>query len=207
MTILQTRRLELNPISPDDAAWLVALHADPRVNTYVADGVIDRLDIARYAIAFVINQTKTCSTLGWWIATTRESGERIGFFSLMRLDGSADIEVGLRLAPCGWGRGYAVEGCEALVKRAFAEQPIALLWGTCHAGHRSVHHMFAQLGFSYVGMRAAYGTTLAAFHVANPQLGTPRRCLTRREAMAQERVWRPLIESSSSTIAAPQTTR
>jgi RimJ/RimL family protein N-acetyltransferase len=62
---------------------------------------------------------------GLWAATVAETGEVVGFVGLTPplwfRDLAAQVEVGWRLAPRAWGRGYATEGGRAALQSAWSE--------------------------------------------------------------------------------------
>lgn len=63
--------------------------------------------------------------MGWAAVTLKETGEPIGFAGLAAVRFKADfapaVEIGWRLAPERWGKGYATEAAEALLAHGFQE--------------------------------------------------------------------------------------
>jgi RimJ/RimL family protein N-acetyltransferase len=57
--------------------------------------------------------------LGVWRAARRDNGAYIGWFALNYAGKTTDIEVGYRLLPGAWARGFATEGAKALVDYGF----------------------------------------------------------------------------------------
>jgi RimJ/RimL family protein N-acetyltransferase len=117
---LLTERLRLRPWCDADRAPFGGMNADERVMQYFpsvitqeqTDGVITRVQ-------------GHFDTWGWgfWAAELRATGEFIGFIGLLvpRPDIPAYpcVEVGWRLAPQFWGKGYATEGAAASLDFAF----------------------------------------------------------------------------------------
>lgn len=117
---LLTERLRLRPWCDTDRAPFAAMCADEQVMRYFpstinqeqSDGVVARLQ-GHFA------------TWGWgfWAAELRATSEFIGFIGLLvpRPDIPAYpcVEVGWRLAPQFWGKGYATEGARASLDFAF----------------------------------------------------------------------------------------
>ncbi len=68
---------------------------------------------------------------GWgnWAVELLDTGEFIGFIGLniprRKLPFSPCTEVGWRLKPTAWGRGYATEGAKACLKQAFTQLGLA----------------------------------------------------------------------------------
>jgi RimJ/RimL family protein N-acetyltransferase len=122
---LETARLRLRRFTEEDAADLVALHGDPAVMRYIDVGPVPRAQVeGRDLPRFLREYRELPDGLGHWAATARAGGEFLGWFGLSPsssrgLDGGT--EIGYRLRPAVWSRGYATEGARALVRRAFTE--------------------------------------------------------------------------------------
>jgi RimJ/RimL family protein N-acetyltransferase len=84
--------------------------------------------------------------LGIWHASD-SAGQFLGQFSLMPVGSSGDVELGARLLPRAWGRGYALEGGRALCAHAFDVLGLDRLVGLCHTENRSVPPVLRRLGF------------------------------------------------------------
>jgi RimJ/RimL family protein N-acetyltransferase len=131
---LETARLRLRRFTGEDAADLAALHGDPAVMRYIDVRPVPREDVEGRELPRVLREYRELPDgLGHWVATARAGGEFLGWFGLSPasspgLDGGT--EIGYRLRPGAWGRGYATEGARALVRRAFTELGIERVVGT-----------------------------------------------------------------------------
>ncbi|GHC75381.1 GNAT family N-acetyltransferase [Limoniibacter endophyticus] len=109
--IATTDRLTLRLWQDEDRAFFHRLNSDPGIMTYFprtltrgeSDAVMDRIN-AEYALE------KFCLSA----VALRETGELIGFVGLHRVTGPAPmptgaVEIGWRLAPEFWQKGYASE--------------------------------------------------------------------------------------------------
>jgi ribosomal-protein-alanine N-acetyltransferase len=118
MQILETERLLLRHLTPDDLDDLAALYADPVVmrfwpRPYTREEARERIDRA----------IRSYSEVGHDLyATVYKPEDRfIGRCGLLRqvIDGAAELEVAYMLAKEYWGRGLATEAARALRDYAF----------------------------------------------------------------------------------------
>jgi RimJ/RimL family protein N-acetyltransferase len=134
-TLLQTPRLRLRALAPDDAPRLAALDADTDVLRYIGTPIATSLQGYEEFIAALYPKyfhNKDSSPLyGFWAAEERETGVFLGWFLLRpALDyrfaaearyETGQVEIGYRFHQSTWGKGYATEGAQELVRRALLE--------------------------------------------------------------------------------------
>jgi RimJ/RimL family protein N-acetyltransferase len=155
---IETRRLALREFRAGDEADLVDLHRDPRVCEYLVDDPVRTEDEARRVIRWLVGRVYPDSPgFGIWHASLRDSGAFAGFFSLTRVPGSDDVELGARLHPRVWGRRLALEGAEALVAHAFGSLRLERLVGIAHPLNRPVRFFLECLGFERLSADADAG--------------------------------------------------
>ena len=121
---LETDRLILRRFTEDDADFLVDLDSDPQVVRYTSGGPATPRDvIVREHIPAYLDYYERFAGYGFWVAIEQSTGAFLGWFHL-RPAGEAPVdepELGYRLKRSAWGKGYATEGSQALVDKAFAE--------------------------------------------------------------------------------------
>ena len=123
---LGTERLVLRGWRDEDREPFARLNADPRVTEFLtraldraeSDALVDRI-VAHWADGGV----------GLWAVERREDGAFLGFTGLSVPGFDAPfmpaVEVGWRLAPETWGRGYATEAARAAVAFGFEARGLA----------------------------------------------------------------------------------
>jgi len=121
---LETERLILRRLVPDDVDVITALDADPAVMRYITGGLpTPREEIRDDYLPFWMAYYERGDRYGFWAAIERRTGDFLGWFHLRPGPDDADDEpeLGYRLVASAWGRGYASEGSRALVRKAFLE--------------------------------------------------------------------------------------
>ncbi len=121
--IIQTSRLILRQWSSADLEPFAKLNADPKVMEYFPS-ILTREESDQMAKRM---EAKIAERgWGWWAVSAPGVAEFIGFIGLNNVDKSTlpahftpAVEIGWRLAPDYWGKGYAVEGAMACLKYGF----------------------------------------------------------------------------------------
>jgi RimJ/RimL family protein N-acetyltransferase len=130
---VETRRLVLRGFVESDLDAVAWLLGEPRVMRYIEDGKpVTRAEVERAVLPKVMGG-------GWWAAHVKASGAFVGWFELSAA-GRGVAELGYRLHPDFWGRGYATEGAAALVEhaRAVGLRRVVAYAMTVNAGSRRV---------------------------------------------------------------------
>jgi RimJ/RimL family protein N-acetyltransferase len=138
---VETPRLRLRPITPDDADRLVTLDADPEVMRYITGGRPTPPDEAERIIARSIGHR--------WVAFAHGDDAFVGWFGL-RPSAGLDRELGYRLRRACWGRGLATEGARALVDLAFAELDASRVWAQTMTVNTASRRVMERCGLRFV---------------------------------------------------------
>jgi len=159
---LDTPRLSLRELTPDDLADVTRMLNDaevtryyPRVHTVEDSGRWLRRQLDRYAR----------DGHGLWRVGERSSGAFVGQCGLVAqvVDGNAEIELGYLLTREQWGHGYATEAARAALDWGFRvlrpERVISLIDPANLASQRVAR----RLGMSREGETAKWGRRLCVY--------------------------------------------
>ena len=118
MTVLETERLVLRELLPDDAPFMLALLNEPSYILNIADRGVRDLDGARRYLEERWRTSYREHGFGLWAVVERSSGMATGLCGLVRRDGLDDVDIGYAFLPAFWGRGYAIESARGVTAHA-----------------------------------------------------------------------------------------
>src|SRR5947209_7345825 len=132
MVVLETERLLLRYFTEADADALLHMESEPDMLRYVGRKPLADVDAYRKKIRSIfLPYYDKPGGYGAWAIIEKASGEFLGGCSLrpgMDADVAAvmgyrpdEVELGFGLRKPSWGRRYATELAQALVRRAFTE--------------------------------------------------------------------------------------
>jgi ribosomal-protein-alanine N-acetyltransferase len=121
MKILETQRLILRTLRPDDLDELFALYRDPEIRRYFPDGTLTREQTQEELDWFVGGGDPDHPRLGLWATLHKETGRFIGRCGLIpwSIDGRDEVEVAYLLAKDHWRQGLGAEITQALLHYGF----------------------------------------------------------------------------------------
>jgi RimJ/RimL family protein N-acetyltransferase len=150
MHILDTRRLSLRTIEPDDAAFYLALVSDPSWIRHIGDKGLRSVDAAREAILVgpCVMQQRLGHSL--YVVERREDGAALGLCGLIKRDSLPEVDIGYALRPAYWGNGYAHEAAAAVLAHGRDVIGLARLLGITSPDNTSSNALLKKLGLSFV---------------------------------------------------------
>lgn len=167
---LETERLLLRPLCLDDLALCVEMWSDPDVMRFVGEP-----ETAEEIEEYFHYPMRRCGdgAIGDWSIQDKNSQEKLGVVLLHPLpiqeddtdwellNGAgfpeAEIEIGYHLKKSSWGKGYATEATERLLRFAFEETPLLEIVATISDENEPSRNVLNKIGLKEVGTRLAYG--------------------------------------------------
>ena len=115
MKVLETDRLNLRRLSPDDAEFILELLNDPSFLRFIGDKGVRTLDDARnYILNGPVDMYNRLG-FGLYLTELKKSGAPIGICGLIKRDGLEDVDIGFAFLPKFRARGYAYESAAAVM--------------------------------------------------------------------------------------------
>ncbi len=134
----------LRSFTVHDVQLIVALDDDPGVLRFINGGRSTPREVAaNEMLPRFMARYGDDERFGYWVAIDKSNREFLGWFALHPpgREPSDVVELGYRLRRAAWGRGFATEGAQALVRGAFTELAVARVWAqtmTVNTGSRRV---------------------------------------------------------------------
>jgi ribosomal-protein-alanine N-acetyltransferase len=166
--ILETPRLTLRELVPEDIDFMAEMLADAEVMRYypkrltrdLAAEWIER-QIARYQ----------ADGHGLWLAIERETGRPVGQVGLVRqtINGAEECEVGYLIHQPFWRHGFATEGAQACRDYAFTVLRKPRVISLVRPDNAASQGVARNLGMEVVGRAPHGGAEHMVFAVHNPK--------------------------------------
>ncbi|MCG9696198.1 GNAT family N-acetyltransferase [Shewanella sp. Isolate11] len=121
--IIDTPRLMMREFTLDDAAAVLRFATDPQVNRYTGDsGRIASIEDARQLIETAWLSAYRQHGFARYALICKQDSQLIGFCGIkvepLLNRGAGGIDIGYRMLPDYWGRGYATEAVKACIDYA-----------------------------------------------------------------------------------------
>ncbi len=172
----QTERLRFREFRPADLADVLRLDGDPRVMRYIGDGRVGTRRAIADALDRAARHYRNYPGLGVWPAEERSNGRFIGWFCLKYIPKTVEVEVGYRLLPEAWGRGFATEGAKALVAYGLGDIGLYRIVGITHPDNAASQRVLHKAGLRDAGWGRYYDRDVRVFvaEQVRPELSRER---------------------------------
>lgn len=112
--MLDTERLVIRSFRSDEVEKVYQLDSNYKVMKYITEGItLSKSESKKRLCSFIENYQQN-DRLGVWLVELKDKKEFIGRASLLKNEDLNIIEIGYRLLPEFWGKGYASEVIESL---------------------------------------------------------------------------------------------
>jgi RimJ/RimL family protein N-acetyltransferase len=150
--IIETERLVLREVTPEDAAFVLDLLNSPGFLENIGDRGVRTLDEARTYIEDKVLGSYRDHGFGMWLTEDKVGKRQIGLAGLVRREGLDMPDVGYAFIPDAWGRGYAQEAAAAVLAHARGPMGIPNLAAITTPENFASMAVLRKIGFSFHGM-------------------------------------------------------
>jgi len=152
VTVLQTERLALRRLSPDDAEFILDLLNQPSFLRYIGDkGVRNNEEAINYIQTGPVASYEQHG-FGLYLVQLKETGASIGICGLLKRDTLPDVDIGFAFLPAYWSRGYALESAEAVMKYGQEKFGLQRIVAITSLDNESSIKLLEKLGMKFEGL-------------------------------------------------------
>ncbi len=113
--VLETQRLALREMSPDDAEFILGLLNEPSFLRYIGDKKVRTVEDARQYISTGPVESYERFGFGLYLVELKESRAAMGICGLIQREQLDDVDVGFAFLPRFYSQGYAFESAAAVM--------------------------------------------------------------------------------------------
>ncbi len=151
---IETERLILREFRETDVEDFFEMDSNPEVHKYLGNNPVKTIEQAREVIA-TIRQQYLDNGIGRWVTIEKSSGRFIGWSGLkfIREEENNHInfyDVGYRLHPKYWGKGYATESCKAALEFGFGTMNLNEIIGIANEENKASRRALEKCGLKFV---------------------------------------------------------
>lgn len=148
---LETKRLILREITYEDTEGLFELDSDAEVHRYLGKTLLSNMQQVKPIIDF-IRQQYIDYDIGRWAIINKSSNEFIGWCGLKYITEPTNghinyYDLGYRLIPRFWGKGYASEAAKATLEYGFQEMKLTEIFAIADCRNEKSDRVLKKLGF------------------------------------------------------------
>lgn len=149
MKRMQTNRLSLREVEPDDAAFMLSVLNDPGFIQYIGDrGVHTQQQAERYISEKMLASYQQYG-FGMYVVVRNSDSQAIGICGLVRRPGLDDVDIGFAFLPEFCGHGYALESAQAVMMHAQNDLKLKRVVAITSADNHSSIRLLDKLGYQY----------------------------------------------------------
>jgi RimJ/RimL family protein N-acetyltransferase len=149
MTVLETERLWLRPMSVDDAEFILALLNEPSFLRYIGDKQVRNLEDARQYILNGPVASYERHGLGLLLVEMKGSQTPIGMCGLLKRDELPEPDIGFALMPDFWNKGLAFEAAAAVLQDARDRLTLQRILAITSLDNDASIKLLERLGFKF----------------------------------------------------------
>ena len=181
---LETERLVLRRFTADDVDAIVELDSDPEVMFFINGGrPTPRAEVEDEILPFWLAFYDDDRGYGFWAAIEKSTGRFLGWFHFRPHTTGEAVELGYRLRRSAWGKGYATEGCRALIAKGFTDLDVERVYAETMVVNTASRRVMEKAGLRYVRTFVADWPD----KIPGDEHGDVEYALTRAEWLAQDR--------------------
>jgi RimJ/RimL family protein N-acetyltransferase len=166
--ILETERITMEPITPEDLEWLIEMRTPDAVNRYLGGPAMQNRESLTKRLPFYLSCHEKHG-FGFSIMTLKETGEKIGTSGLQPLEESGEIEVGYNLSEKYWRKGLGYECAMGWLEFGFEEAGLDKIVAVAHPDNTGSWRIMEKCGMRFRGNEEHYGIDCVVYEITRDE--------------------------------------
>ncbi len=154
--MLETERLLMNKIRPDDLPWLIEMRTPDAVNRYLGGPEMQNAEALTKRLPFYL-ECHDKYGFGFCTMMLKSTGEMIGTSGLQPLEDTGEIEVGYNLSKKYWRQGFGYECAMAWLKYGFETAGLERIVAVADPANTGSWRIMEKCGMKYQKTEQHYG--------------------------------------------------
>jgi len=152
LNIIETERLILRQMQPEDAAFILKLLNEPSWLRFIGDKGVRTIEEARKYIQEGPVRMYSLFGFGLWLVELKSSGVSLGICGLIKRDSLPDVDIGFAFLPEFWRKGYAFESASAVISYGREAYGLKRIMAITSPDNYSSGRLLEKLGFRFEGL-------------------------------------------------------
>lgn len=148
---MQTQRLTIRPITPEDAAFLQELMSTINWHQFIGDRGVNSVETALAYMNERMHSDLEVKGFVNHVMIEKESGQPVGTCSLHDRMGVDGLDIGYALLSEFEGKGYASEGAKQMISLAFEKHQQSKVSAITTEKNQLSWRLLEKLGFAHQG--------------------------------------------------------
>ena len=163
MQILETERLVIREITPDDAPFVLELLNTPKFIKYIADRGVRTIEDARRYIDERFLSSYTANGYGLYAVQHKSDGQVVGTCGFVRRDTLPGPDIGFAFLPEFEGRGYGFESAAAVMTYGIGTLGFDRVLAITSVDNDASGRLLEKLGFKFDEIRQLGNESLRVY--------------------------------------------
>jgi len=169
--MLETERLLMNKIRPDDLAWLIEMRTPDAVNRYLGGPEMQNAEALTKRLPYYLECHEKYG-FGFCTMTLKATGEMIGTSGLQPLEDTGEIEVGYNLSEKYWRQGFGYECAMAWLKYGFETAGLERIVAVADPANTGSWRIMEKCGMKYEKTEKHYGMDCVYYAISRSEFLT-----------------------------------
>lgn len=166
--MLETERLIMKKMTPEDLPWLIEMRTPEAVNRYLGGPAMQNAEALAKRLPFYLECHEKLG-FGFCTMTLKETGEMIGTSGLQPLEETGEIEVGYNLMEKYWRQGLGYECAMAWLRYGFETAGLERIVAVADPDNIGSWKIMEKCGMKYEKTEPHYGMPCVYYAISRDE--------------------------------------